>query len=56
MSDAYSAPDEQELDEMRAEDQSLRRYFQRLFSHPDCRDPDHPGCPYCWPTEESEDE
>lgn len=22
---------------------------------PDCRDPDHPGCPKCEPTEENDD-
>lgn len=24
------------------------QYFARLSTSPDCRDPDHPGCPDCW--------
>lgn len=24
-----------------------RRYAARLNAHPDCRDPDHPGCECC---------
>lgn len=33
-----------------------RWYQQDLRRHPDCRDPDHPGCPSCDPQEESEDD
>lgn len=29
-----------------------RQYQQDLMRHPDCRDPDHPGCPVCDPEEE----
>lgn len=28
-------------------DQHARRYRGRLATAPDCRDPDHPGCPDC---------
>jgi hypothetical protein len=24
-----------------------RRYQRQLEAHPDCRDPDHPGCEVC---------
>ena len=24
-----------------------RRYQSQLWAHPDCRDPDHPGCDKC---------
>lgn len=41
-----------EYDQRDAEDESAewrhgRRYRQELYKHPDCRDPDHPGCKYC---------
>lgn len=36
--------DELDMDDMRLEQQALRRHQQKLVSHPDCRDPDHPGC------------
>lgn len=29
------------------EDRAHRRYKQALSRHPDCRDPDHPGCDIC---------
>ena len=29
-----------------------RWYQQDLKRYPDCRDPDHPGCPSCEPEEE----
>lgn len=29
-------------------------YQQDLRRHPDCRDPDHPGCTQCEPPEEEE--
>ena len=31
--------------EMQVEAQ--KRYKQELIRHPDCRDPDHPGCSKC---------
>lgn len=30
-----------------AEERRIKRYRQRLLAHPDCRDPDHPGCDQC---------
>lgn len=46
-------PEEQEL---RAEVAFLSKRHQRLLAHPDCNDPDHPGCKYCWPDEHGEQE
>lgn len=34
------------------ETRSQARYRNELRSHPDCRDPDHPGCPECEETQE----
>lgn len=31
------------------EAQASRRYHNARSNHPDCRDPDHPGCPDCIP-------
>ena len=36
-----------ELDELRAQARHDRRYRADLAQHPDCRDPDHPGCEAC---------
>jgi hypothetical protein len=33
-----------------------RWYWQDLARHPDCRDPDHPGCLECEPPEEDDDD
>lgn len=41
------------IEELRAQDRYERRYQAHLMSHPDCRDPDHPGCEHC---EEEEEE
>jgi hypothetical protein len=37
---------------------SLRQrwYEQDLARHPDCRDPDHPGCEACYVSEEEGEE
>lgn len=35
-------------------DKFTRWYSRELTRHPSCADPDHPGCPDCWP-EEGED-
>lgn len=43
-----------ELDDLRAEVAAERRYHNAYLAHPDCRDPDHPGCPTCG--EEPDDE
>ena len=37
--------------ELARTDRAERRYHARLMRHPDCRDPDHPGCPDCEPWE-----
>lgn len=34
-------------DDLRADDRHKRRYMNKLNAHPDCRDPDHPGCGKC---------
>lgn len=49
--DDYDGPD-LDLEDERQEALFQRRYQARLSSHPDCRDPDHPGCEGC---EEQED-
>ena len=47
--------DELEADELRREAIAMRWYQQKLASHPDCRDPDHPGCEKCMEPEGDED-
>jgi len=39
--------DEGEMEELKAQDRLERRYRGMLMNHPDCRDPDHPGCELC---------
>lgn len=36
-------PDQDELDDLRAEDAARRRYRNQLLRHPHPQDPDHPG-------------
>ena len=53
-------PDHPDADEQRdqlAGDRASRRALQRLARAPDCRDPEHMGCPACmdWPDTEGED-
>lgn len=36
-----------ELAELRAHRDRERRHIRTLMAHPDCRDPDHPGCEAC---------
>lgn len=36
-----------DVDEYRYADQYERRYRAQLYAHPDCRDPEHPGCDRC---------
>lgn len=43
--------DDNEL-EQRAISQSERRRQAELARHPNCRDPDHPGCEYCMEDDE----
>ena len=42
--------------ELAAQDRFNRRRQRELARHPDCRDPDHPGCPACEPDGEDGDE
>ncbi len=34
----------------RATDASRKRWTHQFTANPDCRDPEHPGCPKCWET------
>lgn len=43
----YGAPDEIDRAALQAEIQAERIYMRSLAAHPDCRDPDHPGCRRC---------
>ena len=47
-----SEPDTYERDQLLIEDRWNRQYHNRYLSAPDCRDPDHPGCPLCEGDEE----
>ena len=38
-----------------AEYNEQNRYRKNLARHPDCRDPDHPGCEICEPPEDEEE-
>ena len=44
---------EYDVEELRAQDRFERQYKSHLWAHPNCRDPDHPGCDMC---EEEEDD
>lgn len=44
--------DDPEASELRQQDRWQRRRLARLAAHPDCRDPDHPGCEYCEPRDD----
>lgn len=39
--------DNGEADDLRHEDRMAGQISQKLNEHPDCRDPDHPGCMEC---------
>ena len=41
--------DDCDYDDLRAEEAAERRYQNALRYHPDCGDPDHPGCDNCEP-------
>ncbi len=45
--------DDHEAADLAAEDRARRAYLARLARHPDCRDPDHPGCELCDPEPET---
>ena len=44
--------DDTELEELRAQVFFERQRNARLSRAPDCRDPDHPGCPKCMEIED----
>ena len=52
--DDFYDPDYPDLDyeNARAERDHERAYSYTLMAHPDCRDPDHPGCERCEPMED----
>ena len=54
----YADPDINDdiADELRQEDAANRRYERDLMAHPDCRDPDHPGCSRCIDDETESDD
>lgn len=39
--------DDPDVDELRAEARQARAFSHALARHPDCRDPEHPGCELC---------
>ena len=43
------------IDELRAQERARKMHQARLMYHPDCRDPDHPGCERCM-EEENDDQ
>jgi len=45
--DDYDDSYRDECAELAAEDRAERNYQNALLRHPDCRDPDHPGCEAC---------
>lgn len=45
-----------DVEELKAEARAQRALLYRLIRHPDCRDPDHPGCERCEEPEEQNDE
>lgn len=36
-----------DIEELRVQQRYQRIYQRQLANHPQCIDPDHPGCPYC---------
>jgi len=52
----YRDPDmaADDLADERAEAQWQRRQHNLLMRHPDCRDPDHPGCEACREDDDTE--
>ena len=43
----WTEPDDDYCQELLAEVHWQRRQQAQLMRNPDCRDPDHPGCPAC---------
>lgn len=46
--------DELDFYELAQQARAERIYMAQLCSHPDCRDPDHPGCERCCEDEQEE--
>lgn len=44
--------DEADAQEAAAQDRFERNYNRQYMAHPDCRDPDHPGCELCMEDDE----
>lgn len=44
-----------EISEADFDDYVPPRYRRQLLNHPNCQDPDHPGCPACEPNEDDSD-
>lgn len=51
-----NAIDDTERDALIRENINRLRYERQLAAHPDCRDPDHPGCKKCEPEYFSEND
>ena len=49
-------PNEADYDELRAQDRHDRRYSSELARHPNCNDPDHPGCENCEGDDDMDDD
>lgn len=47
---------EADIEELQAEVRCERRYRRDYLAAPDCRDPDHPGCPLCEQDDDTDDE
>ena len=48
--------DQHEADELRLQAQFERLQWQKYVAHPDCRDPDHPGCDKCNESDDDNDD
>lgn len=46
--------DEYDIEELKAQDRHERRHRSMLMAHPNCRDPDHPGCDLCEEVDDDE--
>lgn len=48
--------DADDIADLRAEVLAQRRYHRKFLAAPDCRDPDHPGCPSCMGNDDDQDD
>ena len=51
----YGEDREAEMSELRYQARVERAHQRKLWAHPDCRDPDHPGCDACEESDEDEE-